>query len=71
VVALVPAATDRIDLGAIRTTIDAMPAEGPGVIVTRRWLDQVELELACGRAAAAMLQAIGATKQAARDGLGG
>jgi hypothetical protein len=56
----VPASPDRIDLGAIRTTIGL---SGEGAFVTRRWLEQVELELACGRSAEATLRAIGATKQ--------
>lgn len=53
-----------IDLAAIRQTIEATPVAGRAAIVTRKWLEQVELELATGRAAQAHLAAIRATREA-------
>ncbi|HXH52553.1 MAG TPA: hypothetical protein VNH53_03865 [Sphingomicrobium sp.] len=53
-----------IDLAAVRRTIENKPSPTAIVAVSRRFLEQVEIELATGRAAQAHLAALQATRDA-------
>lgn len=52
-----------IDLQQIRRTIEAAPEGGRAAVVKRSWLEEVERELADGRAAIAELAALRAGSQ--------
>jgi hypothetical protein len=54
-----------IDMKNLRRSIEALPVGGCAAMVTRRWLQEVELELVTGNAALAELAAIRAERGAA------